>query len=957
LTPKGEIKALPLVGRTPERESLFDFTFPYLSLHGAIVVPEGTTDIHDLNDLRGRRVAVMKGDNAEEFLRRTDLGIEIHTTPTFKDALRELSGGNHDAVIIQRLLALRIIQLAKITNLKIVDKPLEDLRQDFCFAVKEGDKETLSLLNEGLALVMADGIFNHLQTKWFATLELSSDNHLVIGGDHNYPPYEFLDENGQPAGYNVELTRAIAQNTGLDIEIRLGLWSDIRQGLASGEIDAIQGMFYSLERDLQFDFSPPHTAINHIAVVRKGEGSPPIHVADFAGKRIVVMYGDIMHEWVEEKGIDAQISVVATHEDALRELTEGQHDCALVARVPAMYWIKKNGWNNLVVADKPLLTPEYCYAVPHNRKMLLATLSEGLKSLDDSGEYQRIYAKWMGVYEETPPSLAIILRYTMIVVAPLLLILFASFIWMRTLKNVVKRRTSDLQENEEALKQSELQLAESQRIAHLGNWILDAQSDELQWSDETFRIFGLIPQESEITNTTFINFIHPDDREHLQKVVKNALDNEVHYKLDHRIIRKDGEIRFVHEEAEVSFDEDGNPIKMVGTVQDITESKHLENQLRQSQKMEAIGQLAGGVAHDFNNILMVILGYANFIIDKEDIDEKIQSDAMEIKNAANRAKSLTRQLLAFSRKQVLQSKVINLNELITNLKNMLTRLIGEDVELITTLSPELGQVTADPGQIEQVIMNLAVNARDAMPTGGALVIETANVYLDQNYAKNHPDVKPGNFVMLAISDTGQGMTKEITEQIFDPFFTTKEQGKGTGLGLSTVYGIVKQSGGNIWVYSEPDQGTSFKIYLTQTDQEIQSIKNTQKTFDTYQGSEKILVVEDEKAVRDIVIRVLRKLGYTVIESTNGDEAIQECEKHHGQIDLLLTDVIMPKMSGKEVSNIISSKYSNIKTLYMSGYTDNIIVHHGVLDEGFAFIQKPIAPEELAHKIREVLDTK
>ncbi len=518
--------------------------------------------------------------------------------------------------------------------------------------------------------------------------------------------------------------------------------------------------------------------------------------------------------------------------------------------------------------------------------------------------------------------------------------------------DITKRKKS-----EEALKQSEMQLAESQRIAHLGNWFWDIQTNIIHWSDETYRIFGLIPNESPITNQNFLNFVHPYDSQTLQNAVKNALDNKSSYKLDHRIIRKDGETRFVHEEAEVIFDYDNNPIKMVGTVQDITERKHLEDQLFQSQKMEAIGHLAGGVAHDFNNILMVISGYVSFIIEKEDIDAGIRGDAIEIRTAAERAESLTRQLLAFSRKQVMQSKVINLNKLVINLEKMLRRLIGEDVQLTTHLSPELGQIFADPGQIEQVIMNLAINARDAMPNGGVLVIETSNVYLDQTYAKIHPDIQPGNFIMLAISDTGQGMTHEIQEKIFNPFFTTKEKGKGTGLGLATVYGIVKQSGGNIWVYSEPGKGATFKVYFRQTDKSVESYAKDINISGSSQVSETILVVEDETGVRKIVIRLLEKLGYKILESSNGEEAILECEKHQGKIDLLLTDVIMPKMSGKELSGIISAKYPNIKTLFMSGYTDNIIVHHGVLDEGFELIQKPIAPEELSRKVREVLDTK
>ncbi len=491
LLERGEIDALPLVGRTPERESVFDFTFPYLSLRGAIVVKDGTTGIRGLNDLKGRQVAVMTGDNAEELLRRTDFGCKIHATETFRDALRELSEGRHDAVVIQRLLALRLIQTEGITNLRIIDRPLKELRQDFCFAVREGDREMLALLNEGLALVMADGTFDKLQEKWFATLELPSDDRIVIGGDSNYPPYEFLDENQIPIGYNVDLTSAIARKTGLDIEIRLGTWENIKEGLANGEIDAVHGMFYSPERKHKFDFSPPHTVIQHVAVAREGEGEPPAQLADLKGKQIVVMQGDIMHDWAKDMGIEDQVTAVPTQAEALEELAKGEYDCALVARLPAMYWIKKKGWDNLIVADLPLLTPEYCYAVPLNRKILLAKLSEGLSALHASDEYRAIYKKWLGVYEDTPPSFAVILRYAAIIGSPLLLLLIASLIWSRTLRRQVSRRTAELSKSEEKFRDSEIKARSILNASHSATALIDRNGIVLDCNLTYAAQFGL----------------------------------------------------------------------------------------------------------------------------------------------------------------------------------------------------------------------------------------------------------------------------------------------------------------------------------------------------------------------------------------------------------------------------------------------------------------------------------
>lgn len=380
-----------------------------------------------------------------------------------------------------------------------------------------------------------------------------------------------------------------------------------------------------------------------------------------------------------------------------------------------------------------------------------------------------------------------------------------------------------------------------------------------------------------------------------------------------------------------------------------------EEYLRQSQKMEAIGKLAGGIAHDFNNILTVISGYSELLLDRLAAGDSSRKDVEEIKKAGERAATLTRQLLAFSRKQVLAPEILVLNDVVTNMDKMLRRLIGEDIDFVINPDPELGRVKADPGQIEQVIMNLAVNARDAMPNGGKLTIVTANVDLDEAYASRHIVVQPGPYILLAVSDTGLGMNKKIQSQMFDPFFTTKETGKGTGLGLSTVYGIVKQSGGNIWVYSEPGYGTTFKIYLPRTNEPIKRKETARVSAKATLDSETILLVEDEKGVRELSGEILQSKGYTVLEAADPQESLKLLKKHNGSIDLLLTDVVMPGMSGRSLALNLSALSPKTKVLYMSGYTDDAIIHHGVLEKGTHFLQKPFTPEALANKVREVLD--
>jgi PAS domain S-box-containing protein len=389
---------------------------------------------------------------------------------------------------------------------------------------------------------------------------------------------------------------------------------------------------------------------------------------------------------------------------------------------------------------------------------------------------------------------------------------------------------------------------------------------------------------------------------------------------------------------------------------DITERRKLEEQLRQSQKMESVGRLAGGIAHDFNNLLTVITGYSELLLGQLGEKLSLRKEVEEIKRAGERAAALTHQLLAFSRQQVLQPKVLDLNEVVSQIEKMLRRLIDESVELRTVLGPGLWKVNADPGQIEQVLVNLVVNARDAMPGGGKITIETANVFLDEEYSRGHLPAQPGSYVMLAISDTGMGMDEETMSQVFEPFFTTKGLGKGTGLGLSTVYGIVKQSMGYIWAYSEPGKGSTFKVYFPRTEDREEAPYKGGSPVEELRGENTILVVEDEESIRNLACAVLRRYGYTVLPAGNGEEALRVAGEHEGEISLLLTDVVMPRMGGRELYERIRQQLPGIKVLYMSGYTDDAIVHHGVLEEGTAFLQKPYSPISLVRKVKEVLET-
>ncbi len=394
---------------------------------------------------------------------------------------------------------------------------------------------------------------------------------------------------------------------------------------------------------------------------------------------------------------------------------------------------------------------------------------------------------------------------------------------------------------------------------------------------------------------------------------------------------------------------------VLSLVNDVTESRRLEGQLRQGQKMEAVGRLAGGVAHDFNNLLTVITSYSELLLEDLASGDPKRDDVEQIRKAAQGAAALTRQLLAFSRQQVLEPKVLDLRATVAGTEKLLKRLIGEDIALTTSLAPDLGAVKADPGQVEQVIMNLAVNARDAMPTGGRLTIEAANVEMDEAYVGEHAPARPGRYVMLALSDTGIGMDEQTKARIFEPFFTTKEVGKGTGLGLATVYGIVKQAGGFIWVYSEPGHGASFKVYLPRVD-EAAAPELARPATRAPGGTETVLLVEDAASVRMVTRQVLERFGYVVLEAPEGDTAMRLATKHHGPIHLLLTDVVMPGISGRELAQQLAPLRPEMKVLYASGYANDAIIQHGILEPGIAYLQKPFTPETLARRVREVLDS-
>ncbi|HYQ02795.1 MAG TPA: ATP-binding protein [Polyangiaceae bacterium] len=524
-----------------------------------------------------------------------------------------------------------------------------------------------------------------------------------------------------------------------------------------------------------------------------------------------------------------------------------------------------------------------------------------------------------------------------------------------------KRAEADLRLRTEEQLATQRELAESEallriagRAARVGGWTVTLPDRAVRWSDEMRELLDVASGYQPTLDQAYA-FYEPQSRAIVAIKFEECEREGRPFDLELEMDTAAGRRISVRVVAEAHRNHEGRIVRVQGALQDISEQVRLAEQFRQAQKMEAIGQLAGGVAHDFNNLLSVILSYSSIVSDQLEHDNPTRNDIAEIQRAAERAADLTRQLLAFSRQQVLQPRVFVLSETVAGMQRMLSRLLGEHIELSFFMRGASGKIFADPTQVEQVVMNLAVNARDAMPEGGKLTIEIADAELDTAYASERVGVEPGDYVLLAVSDNGIGMDAKTKERIFDPFFTTKDKAKGTGLGLATVFGIVKQSRGHIWVYSEVGRGSTFRVYFPRTEQVPEDVSRTTAVPLVLQGTETVLLVEDEAQLRQVTRAILERNGYRVIDACNGEEALVVCATSSEEIVLLITDVVMPRMNGEQLANQLLALRPALKVLFISGYTEHSIVHHGVLEEGIEFLPKPLTPAALLRKVREVLD--
>ncbi|MBA3850431.1 MAG: hypothetical protein C0502_10635 [Opitutus sp.] len=762
-------------------------------------------------------------------------------------------------------------------------------------------------------------------------------------GIEDYEPYSFRAPSGKLSGYAVELIEAIGRQQSMEVELVYKPWDELLDDIRAGRIDVLANVGYTEARTQFLDYSVHHTRLLQGVVVRK-ELKDVADIEELRGRRFAAAKDSLPYDWIVNHGFGRGVVVTADPRETLAAVNEGRADALIMSRPVASKYIREGAMANVVITGLavPGLDSSYHFAVRRGDAALLLRLNEGLAALRASGDYDRLYEQWLGPLQARPLRFKDVRPYLPPFAVVVVIVVVALYRQRRLLRQLA-RQAAALRESEDRYRRFFNDDLAGAFISSPGGRILACNPSFAA----TFGFAGVEQAVGSDLVALHLNATAHDDWLAQLRPSQPIRDRQIEMR------RTDGRPVFVAAHVIGSFDPQGALLEIKGYVIDTTERRRLEEQLRQSQKMEAIGQLAGGVAHDFNNILTVIMGHSSMALFNERLDGQTRAALTEIRNAGQRASSLTRQLLAFSRKQIIRPVPCNLNAVVTEMEKMLRSLIGEDIRLELELAPDIGTVRADPGQIEQILLNLAVNARDAMPNGGSIRIRTANDELAPDYAARFEGASPGPCVHLAVTDTGCGMDAETQARIFDPFFTTKGVGQGTGLGLSSVYGIVKQNRGHITVTSAPGAGTTLSVYLPRIGEAPQSPAPS-SAAPPARGSGSILLVEDNDIVRETVLLTLRAHGYHVSVAASGPEALRLAESRAQPFDLVLTDIVMPEMNGRELAERLRRLRPECRIMFMSGHTDDAIFRCDTMNSGVPFLQKPFTPVALLEKVSRVI---
>ena len=903
--------------------------------------------------------------------------------------------------------------------------------------------------------------------------------HIILAIETTYAPFVFLDTNGQPAGLAQDYISLIQSKLGFQFEQRrFTTLDDILGKLRGGDVQIVNAVTKTPARLEYISFTKPFISVPNVIIVRKSQ-SGQVKEENLSGLKVSLVKSYAVTEYLANRGLNFSSDLVPDDLTALLHVSFGVSDATVIDLATASYLIEQKGITNLRVAGETAFNIQLAMGTAKAEPILYKILQKGLAAITKS-EQLKINKRWIDAFGWRFFYDSRFWIFTGGVLFIALAFIATIIIWNLTLRRQVDVRTLALAGEKEALRASEEDLKESQRIAHVGSWRLDIATNQVVWSEELYKIYGFDPAIPPPPYTEHQKLFTLESWKRLSTALANTKQTGIQYELELETVRGNGTSGWIWVYGETVRDAQGKAVGLRGAVQDITERKFSETRLRESeerfkalhnasfggiiihdkglilecnqglseitgytleeligmdgflliapssrelmmnnivagyekayeaigirkngeeypvriegktipykgknvrttefrdisdfkqaeaereklqaqltqaQKMESVGRLAGGVAHDFNNMLGVILGHAELIQEDLDPSQQLYTEVEEIRKAAVRSANLTRQLLAFARNQTIAPKVLDFNEAIAGMLSMVQRLIGEDIDLVWKPDANLWPVKMDPSQIDQILANLCVNARDAIPGVGKITIETDRTVFDEVYCASHIGFFPGEYVQLAISDNGCGMEKETLANLFEPFFTTKELGKGTGLGMATVYGIVKQNNGFINVYSEPGQGTTFKIYLLRHKANEALLEENIRAEPITPCYETILLVEDEPAILDMTTTMLERLGYTVLAASTPTEGLGLAKEHHSEINLILTDVIMPEMNGRDLVERLMPLNPDMKALFMSGYTANVIAHHGVLDKGVEFIEKPFSRRDLASKLRNVL---
>ena len=812
---------------------------------------------------------------------------------------------------------------------------------------------------------------------------------LVLLADRDYPPLSYL-ESGAAAGLDVDVAQALARRMGREIRVEVTDWDVAQRRVLRGEADGLLSMSISPERQALFDFTDPIVTHDFGFFVRRADLALD-EPGGFVGSRIGVTRGGFPRRVLEaEPGLD--LVLIRNYEDGFDRLAAGTIDAVAADRWVGAYTIERHALPDIVAAGPPFATRPGAIAVRKGQGALIGDLDAAVRALKSDGTLGQIQDRWRSE-EMLFMSRQRVNRLVRLAAAASLTIAGAVALWIVTVRSQARPRppmppaanghehtpgpeavaaidsverhdaervhllaralqsaNDCVMETEEALRRTELRYREVVENAHDVIFTVDREGHCLSMNPAGRKLTGYVAEDARGIHLS--QLVAPHHVGFARQQLERVLAGEDVPTFELAITNREGRLLTLELAVHAVMGDDGAPSGVQGIARDITARKELEDQLRQSQKLEAIGRLAGGIAHDFNNLLTAILGYSALVSDDLPSDSPLREDVAEIQRAANVAESLTRQLLIFSRKDVVQPVEVDLNESVTRVERLLRRIVGERIDLTVRLAPTIGYIHADEGQIEQVVMNLVINARDAMPSGGTLRVETAAMELDETFARTHPGARAGSFARLTVSDTGHGMTPEVQAEIFTPFFTTKSPSTGTGLGLAIVHGIVQQWGGWIGVESAIGVGTRFSIYFPLMPATVLDPAVDPVSVSAGLGSGTVLFVEDDECIRTLGTRMLRQKGFKVLPARHAGEALLLAGDPDRRIDLLLTDIVMPGLSGRDLAARMLESRPNLKVLYTSGYNDDIAAVHEL--NGPAFLRKPYAPDALVRRIRALL---